>query len=488
MTTTSSKGVMRWGMIALTGLILTFAHADAQQQPQTSAPNPYLMGTEGLNKGPRGLTSYQPVAIDQTFAAIMAHDVAAKPGIEREHQAMLDERYDLSDHPTQGVTMERGKPLQEGVRVKLPSGVTWEQLAAMSADEIRERGVWPKGFLPLPHPFHPTGGQVFPKEEIEAIKAQDGRDLTRFDVDFDLPERFLAPFPPAMYLTPRPDLGDVSQGKLISLTNFYELLNGILTPRQLEGLRLLLTPFPEQQFNTTEDRKSAMPSLGVACFDCHSNGHQNGAMHLTPDTRPEWFRHRTKTLSLRGLNIQRLFGSQRALKTIEDFTEFEQRTAYFDGDIATAAKKGVNPLERGSQVDFMADLEEMLDFPPAPKLDVFGKLDPAKATPAEMRGQDIFFGKGQCASCHQPPYYTDNLMHDLKTERFFKPEMVNYAMMFGDGKNKTFALRGVKDNPPYLHDERLLTLDDTVEFFNLILGTKLAAQEKQDLVAFLRAL
>ena len=85
----------------------------------------------------------------------------------------------------------------------------------------------------------------------------------------------------------------------------YELLNGILTPRQLEGLRLLLTPFPEQQFNATEDRKSAMPSLGVACFDCHSNGHQNGAMHLTPDTRPEWFRHRTKTLSLRGVNIQR---------------------------------------------------------------------------------------------------------------------------------------------------------------------------------------
>jgi hypothetical protein len=202
--TTSSTGVARWGMIGLTGLILTFADADAQQQPQTSPPNPYLMGTEGYNKGPRGLTSYQPVAIDQTFSAVMAHDLAAKPGIDREHQAMLEERYDLSDRPAQGITMERGKALQEGVRVKLPSGVTWEQLAAMSADEIRERGLWPKGFLPLPHPFHPTGGQVFPKEEIDAIKMQDGRDLTRFDVDFDLPERFLAPFPPAMYLTPRP--------------------------------------------------------------------------------------------------------------------------------------------------------------------------------------------------------------------------------------------------------------------------------------------
>jgi cytochrome c peroxidase len=475
-------------VLLFAGLILSFVHADAQEGSQEGAPNPYLKGSEGYDKGPRGLTSYQPVAIDQPFAARMAHDVAAKPAIERVHQALLEERYDLGNHPAQGVTMEHGKPLQEGVRVKLPPRVTWDQLATMSPDDIRDRGLWPKGFLPLPHPFQPTGGQVFPKEEIDAIKRQDGRDLTRFDVDFDLPERFLAVFPPAMYLTPRPDLGDVSQGKLISLTNYYEMFNGILTPRQLEGLRLLLTPFPEQQFNATDDRKSAMPSQGVACFDCHSNGHQNGALHLTPDTRPEWFRHRTKTLSLRGLNIQRLFGTQRALKTVEDFTEFEQRTAYFDGDIVIATKKGVNPLERGSQVDFMADFQEMLDFPPAPKLDVFGKLIPAKSTPAEMRGQDIFFGKGQCASCHQPPFYTDNLMHDLKTERFFRPVMINNMMAVGDGLNKTFALRGVKDNPPYLHDERLLTLDDTVEFFNLVLGDKLTAQEKQDLVAFLRAL
>src|SRR6202158_1133079 len=474
-------------VLLLVGMILSFVHADAQQESQ-GAQNPYLKGTEGYDKGPRGLTSYQPVAIDQPFSATMAHDVAAKPGIEREHQALLEERYDLSDHPAQGVTMEHGKPLQEGVRVKLPQGMTWEQLAAISPDDIRRRDLWPKGFFPLPHPFQPTGGFVFPKEEIDAIKLQDGRDLTRFDIDLDLPERFLAAFPPAMYLTPRPDLGDVSQGKLVSLTNFFEMFNGILTPRQLEGLRLLLTPFPQQQFNATDDRKSALPSIGSACFDCHANGHQNGTTHLAPDARPEWFRHRIGTVSLRGVNIQRLFGSQRALKTIEDFTEFEQRTAYFDGDTVIAAKKGVNPLERGSQVDFMADFEEMLDFPPAPKLDVFGKLIPSKATPAEMHGQDIFFGKGQCGACHQAPYYTDNLMHDLQIERFFKPELVNYAMEVGDGKIKTFALRGIKDNPPFLHDQRLLTLEDTVEFFNLVLGAKINQQEQQALVAFMRAL
>ena len=75
-----------------------------------------------------------------------------------------------------------------------------------------------------------------------------------------------------------------------------------------------------------------------------------------------------------------------------------------------------------------------------------------------------------------------------KSSAFLQAEMVNYAMEVGDGPIKTFALRGVKDNPPYLHDERLLTLEDTVEFFNLVLGDKLTAQEKEDLVAFLRAL
>src|SRR5229473_679336 len=349
-----------WVLPAIAGLGLAWHVANAQEQGQDA-----------------GKTSYMKVDSTESFASIMARMKAAKPGIEKEHSALLNERYDLSDRPAQGVTMDRGKPLQEGVRVKLPAGMTWERLAAMSPDQIREQNLYPKGFYPLPHPNHVDGGFVFPHFLIDAIKQQDGRDLKRFDIDFDLPDHFLAEFPPAIFLTPRTDLGDVSQGKLVSLTNYYQLFNGLLTPRQLEGLRLLLTPFPQQQFNATEDRRSAIPSIGSACFDCHSNGHQNGATHLAPDTRPQQFRHRIKTVSLRGVAIQRLFGSQRALKTVEDFTEFEQRTAYFDGDIVIATKKGVNPLERGSQVDFMADFQEMLDFPPSPKLDVLGKLIPS---------------------------------------------------------------------------------------------------------------
>jgi len=173
---------------------------------------------------------------------------------------------------------------------------------------------------------------------------------------------------------------------------------------------------------------------------------------------------------------------------VEDFTEFEQRAAYFDGDPVIATKKGVNILERGSQVHFMSEFESILDFPPAPKLDVFGQLYPAKASKAELRGQDLFFGKGRCSTCHTPPYYTDNQMHDLQTERFFQPTLVNGRQASIDGKIKTFPLRGIKDSPPYLHDGRLLTLEDSVEFFNLILQLDLNKGEKGDLVAFLRAL
>jgi cytochrome c peroxidase len=433
-------------------------------------------------------TSYLPVAIKETFDNIVSRMSAEKPRLKATQNALLEERYDLSDHPASGIFMSKGKPVQDGVRAKLASSLTWEKLDSMSPEEIRKEHAFPKGFLPLPHPHHAEGGMIFPHFEIEEIKKQEERDLTRFDLDFDLPDRFLPEFPAPIYLTTRPDLGDVSHGKVVTIENYYELFNGILNPKQLEGLRLLLTPFPQQQFNQTEDRRSLKASRGVSCFDCHSNGHTNGAAHLAGDVRPQEFRHRIETPSLRGVNIQQLFGSQRALHSVEDFTEFEQRGAYFDGDPVIATKKGVNILERGSQVHFMAEFQELLDFPPAPKLDVFGKLDPNKATEAELHGEAVFYGKGQCATCHAPPYFTDNTLHNLKAERFYEPHMINGIMAGADGPIKTFPLRGIKDSPPYLHDGRLLTLDDTVEFFNLVLQTKLSAQEKKDLVAFLRTL
>ena len=284
-------------------------------------------------QGPKP-SSYMPVVITEDFAATMTKMKAAKADVMKRQRDLLNARYDLADRPAAGVTMARGKPVQDGVRVKLPAGVSWDQLGQTTADDIKSRNLFPAGFLPLPHANHPEGGMVFPQRHIDEIKRQEGRDLTRFDLDFDLPDHLTPEFPPPMFITTRLDLGDVSKGKL-----------------------------------------------------------------------------------------------------------------------------GID-----------------------------GKLDPAKATDAEKRGQALFFGKAQCATCHPAPYYTDNLMHNLRTERFFRPQLINGRMAAMDGPIKTFPLRGIKDSPPYMHDGRLLTLDDTVEFFNLVLGVKLTEPEKKDLVAFLRAL
>jgi cytochrome c peroxidase len=73
-------------------------------------------------------------------------------------------------------------------------------------------------------------------------------------------------------------------------------------------------------------------------------------------------------------------------------------------------------------------------------------------------------------------------------ERFYEPRLINGRMASADGPIKTFTLRGIKDSPPYLHDGRLLTLEDTIEFFNLVLELDLSTREKRDLLAFLYTL
>jgi cytochrome c peroxidase len=471
-------GIKMYGMTLLgvlcTVLTMPYLITAAQAPQETGAP--------------KGQT-YLPVVIEEDFKTIHDRDTAAKPDVMKRQMDLLNERYDLSNRPAAGVMMPRGrKAVQEGVRVKLPQGMTWEKLADTPPEEIREKDLFPRGFLPLPHVKHEVGGMVFPKFEIDEIRKQESRSLDRFDVDVDLPEHLLPEFPPPIFLTTRPELGDVSQGKLLTIRNYYEIMKGILTPVQMEGLRLLLTPFPQQQFNQTEDRKSDEASLGVSCLDCHANGHTNGAFHLNPDNRPQAARFRIETVSLRGMFNQQIHGSKRSLRSVEDFTEFEQRTAYFDGDQVTAAKKGVNLPDRASQVALMAQMQNMFDFPPAPKLNALGKLDPTKATREELAGQELFFGKAQCGVCHPAPFYLDDKMHDLSVERFYKPRMINGEWIHAEGPIKAFTLRGIKDSPPYLHDGRLLTLDDTVEFFNLVLGLKLTTDEKKALVAFMRQL
>jgi cytochrome c peroxidase len=341
----------------------------------------------------------------------------------------------------------------------------------MKPEEIKQHNAFP--YPSLPHPLHANGGQVFPQVQTKMFPR-----LERFDVEFDIPNEFLPEFPPAIFLQNRPELGDVSRGQIVTLNNFRDLFKEILTPVHLEGLRLLLTPLPQEEFNLTDDRKTPQPQMGVACLDCHVNGHTTAQFHLSPDIRPQDRRFRLDTVSLRGLFNQQIHGSKRSLRSVEDFTEFEQRTAYFNGDPIRPMKKGFQEIPR-TNIPHMAQAQNMFDFPPAPKLNLLGRLN-ARANDQEKRGEKLFFGKAQCAVCHPAPFYLDHQMHDLHLERFLDEP--------GDGPIKAFTLRGIKESPPYLHDGRCLTLEDTVEFFNLVLELQLTAEEKADLAAFLRCL
>jgi cytochrome c peroxidase len=425
--------------------------------------------------GGRDRSSYFfPVQSLEPFAAILARESANKASIAMTQKRLLEERYDLTVRTIPGVTMSRGKLQPIGPTARLRDGITsFEALAALSPAEIKRRDLFP--YLPLPHPSHATGGMVFPQ-----VQTKIHPELDRFDVELDIPDGFLPEFPPPLFLTSRPDLGDVSRGQEITEQNFEELLDGIVPPFQLDGFRLLVERQPQQQFNQTDDRKTLAPSRGVSCFDCHVNGHTTGQIHLNVDVRPQLARLRLDTVSLRGVYNQKIHGSKRSLRSVEDFTQFEQHSAYFDHDTATSAKKGRRFRSRDEEVAKMAQAQNMIDFPPAPKLTVVGKLDPHLATKQELAGEELFLGKAQCAVCHPGPFFIDNFEHDLRMERFYRGR--------AEGAFKTSTLRGIKDSPPYLHDGRCLTLEDTVELFNLILETKLTREEKQALVSYLRTL
>lgn len=126
------------------------------------------------------------------------------------------------------------------------------------------------------------------------------------------------------------------------------------------------------------------------------------------------------------------------MKSIEERSEFELETAYFDGDAEAAKRKDAHIPQQADEVRLMAEFQKLIDFPPAPKLDASGKLDPEKNDDeAALRGQELFFGKARCATCHTPPHYTDNQVHDLKVEQFYRPGITTSQAAPTNGPIKT---------------------------------------------------
>ncbi len=415
----------------------------------------------------KGESSWKMPVLPVSWEEWVAKLQKQKPELMADVRAYMNSRYHFHGEAIAGARMAGGKPVMRGPVARLPEGAgSFEALARLSPEAINRRDLFP--YKPLAHPLQTTAHMLFPESWLQVHPEH-----RRMDVDMDMPDAYLPEFPPPLFLTTHKELGDVSGGREITLENYYDIFNGLLTGEQMEGLKELLRPSPTTWFNHTSHRVTLQPSNGVSCMSCHVNGHTNGAVELAPDSRPNQARLRTETPTLRGNYNILQYSSKRAIRSMDHFAEVEE---YFDGD--PGLMQAIGP--RGAQrqiTNRMADFNAIIDYPPAPKLNPLNKLIAARATPAELRGEALFFGKGQCGTCHNGPAFTDDYMHDLQVERFYtgRPE----------GPIKTFPLRGIKDSPPYLHDGRLPTLHDAVEFFNLVLELQLNKGEKEDLVAYL---
>lgn len=419
----------------------------------------------------KGNSSFGSPSLPMRFPQWVEFNKKQKPKLMADVKTYMNGRFNFHGQAISKQFMSGGrKSIMAGPVTRLPQGVSsFEELAKFLPEEIRKKDLFP--FKPLAHPIQSTAHMVFPDSWV-AVHPQH----KRMDVDMDIPEDYLPEFPPPLFLTTHKELGDVTRGQEITLDNFYEMFDGLITPEQMEGLKELLRPTATTWFNHTTHRITEEPSAGVACMDCHVNGHTNGAFELAPDSRPNMARLRVDTPTLRGnYNLMQL-SSKRSIRSMDHFAEVEE---YFDGDPGMQQSIGPRAAKR-EVTNRMGDFNAIVDYPPAPKLNPLMRLKIDKATESELRGEAIFNGKGQCVNCHYGPAFTDDYLHDLQVERFYvgRPE----------GPIKTFPLRGIKDSPPYFHDGRLPTLADTVEFFNIVLTLNLTRLEKQDLVNYLLCL
>ena len=418
----------------------------------------------------RGVSSFDSPILPMRFEQWLSYHASQKPSLMRDVRAYMARRFRYTGEAIPEQYMAGGKPIMAGPIARLAPGLaSYEALALLEPEEIKQRDLFP--YKPLAHPLQSTAHMVFPDEWV-AVHPEH----RRIDVDMDIPAAYLPEFPPPLFLTTHKELGDVSNGQEITLDNFFDTFDGLLTPEQMEGLKELLRPSPTTWFNHTDHRITEQASKGVACMDCHVNGHTNGAFELGPDTRPHMARLRVDTPTMRGNYNSMQLSSRRSVRSLDHFSEVEE---YFDGDPGMMQAIGPRSVKREVS-NRMGDFNAIIDYPPAPQLDPLGRLIPRRASEAELRGEELFHGKARCSQCHFGAAFVDDQMYDLQVERFYlgRPE----------GPIKTFSLRGIKDSPPYLHDGRLPTLADAIEFFDLVLQLRLSRQEKADLLAFLLCL
>ena len=104
--------------------------------------------------------------------------------------------------------------------------------------------------------------------------------------------------------------------------------------------------------------------------------------------------------------------------------------------------------------------------------------------PAAQRGQAVFAGSGRCASCHSGAAFTDEKLH-AAAETGMDPA---YAARSATKKYRATPLRALWQHPPYFHDGKAANLTAVVDHYDATLKLKLSAEQKRDLVEYLKSI
>ncbi|HET8770054.1 MAG TPA: hypothetical protein VFM71_03640 [Gemmatimonadaceae bacterium] len=147
------------------------------------------------------------------------------------------------------------------------------------------------------------------------------------------------------------------------------------------------------------------------------------------------------------------------------------------------ARLGINVVQSPdlvtSKLPALREYQLSIATPPPPA----GSYDVAAAE----RGRAVFRGQGTCSTCHTGKTFTD-----INSGRLHAPEETGmdprYAARTSQKAYRTTPLRALWQHPPYFHDGSAATLVDVVEHYNGVLALGLSAQQKSDLVEYLKSL
>jgi cytochrome c peroxidase len=249
----------------------------------------------------------------------------------------------------------------------------------------------------------------------------------------------------------------------------------------IQGRKSYMVRLGDLAFSAPSLLGGAARQAGMSCDTCHVNGTSNPRLFVTGmssvpgtfDTTGPLFNPKADdgikdpvtVPSLRGARFLAPYGHDGRIASLREFVR----------NVIVNEFSGPEPSPE--ILDAVTAYIQDIDFLPNPRLELDGKLK-GPASESEKRGEALFAKPFthdpslSCAGCHMPSAgFTDHRQHDVGSMGLFK----------------TPTLLNANFNGPYFHDGRYGSYEQVVIHFDRLFYLGLSAQDRQDLVAYLKA-